>query len=395
MKFDFDEIIDRRGTNSMEYDVTDEYMAEFNWGPVPADFIPIDVADMDFRCAPCIRTALQKVVDFNLYGYCFTHPSLHNGYYEAIIGWYARRHDWYVKREEILYSAGTLTGITAAIKAVSGYGDSILVTPPVYTPFYSTIRNADRKVVKSHLLDNDGYYTVNWEDFEKKTALAEVKAFLLCSPHNPVGRVWTADELKRIYNICTKNDVVVIADEIHGDIVRRETVFTPIGKITDAQNLIVCAGASKSFNLASLEASHLIIKDKALRCKTAEQLHCNPTPFVLEAVKAAYNEGEEWFEQLREYLDENIDFVIAFLKENMPEVKVWRPEGTYLLWMDFSAYGLSDDELLDRCYNKAGVFVEQGRDFDEGGSPGYIRVCTSIPRIRLEEAFSRICSQFK
>lgn len=396
MRFDFDKIIDRRGTYSMEYDWSSEQNIEWGSGPLPENYLPLDVADMDFCCAPCIQSELQKVVDHNLYGYCTLHPSMAPKYYDAIINWNRRRYGWQVKPEEIFYSAGSISAIKHVLNALTNQGDHILITPPVYTPFFATIRNAQRQVTVSHLIDQDGYYTIDWEDFEKKAAIPEVKAFLLCNPHNPVGRTWTEEELKRMYDICTRNNVLVISDEIHGDLIRKEGTFHPIAKVVGGKNVVVCAGANKTFNIAGLQASHIIVQEPDLRKAIQDELGLiTPTPFVIHAVIAAYSEGEEWLEELREYIDDNIDAAIAFLHEKMPKVKVWRPEGTYLLWMNFSGYGLSDEELWERCYQKAGVGVEQGRDFDEGGSAGYIRIVAATQRSRLMEALERIAKQFE
>lgn len=395
MKYDFDRMVDRHGTFCTEYDWTDVMNEEYGLGKLPENSIPIDIADMDFQCAPCIKDALQQVVDHNLYGYCSLHPSMAPEYYNGIIDWNRGRYGWEIKPEEIFYSPGTLAAITTVLKALTERNDSVLLLTPVYTPFYHTVRKIERNVVKSHLVNTDGYYTVDWDSFEKAASLPETKAFLLCSPHNPVGRVWTEAELRKMHEICTRNGVLVIADEIHGDLTRREAIFHPISKLVSGKNVVVCSGANKSFNIAGLHASHIVVQDPELRKKVKDEVGMvSPTPFVIRAVEAAYNEGEEWLEQLRDYLDGNIDAAIAFLTEHMPQVKVWRPEGTYMLWMDFSAYGLSDDELLDRCYRKAAVWIEQGRDFDEGGSPGFIRIVTSTQRSRLLEALERISRQF-
>lgn len=396
MKFNFDEDINRRGTYSTRHDWSDELSIEWGTGPLPENYLPLDAADMDFHCAPCIQAGLQKVVDHNLYGYSIVHPSMAPEYYNAIINWNKRRYGWEIRPEEIFYAAGTLKAIILTLKALTKTGDSVLLNTPVYSPFYSIVRKAGRKVVKSHLLNDNGYYTVDWDDFEKKTADPQVKAFLLCSPHNPVGRVWTEEELKRMYDICTRNGVLVIADEIHGDLIRKEGRFTPIAKVVGGKNVVVCSGANKAFNLAGLHASHIVVQDVDLRKAIKDEVGLvSPTPFVIHAVIAAYNEGEEWLEELRDYIDGNIDAAIEFLRDKMPKVKVWRPEGTYLLWMDFGAYGLSADELWERCYRKAGIGVELGRDFDEDGSEEFVRIVTSTQRTRLMEALERILRQFE
>ena len=397
MKFNFDEYVDRHGTNSYEYDMSDELRAEYGMGKLPKDYIALDVADMDFRCAPCIKEAIQEITDRNLYGYCCLHPTTAPKYYEAIINWNEEKYGWKIKPEEIFYVAGTLEAITHVLKALTQPGDGVLIAIPVYTPFYDTIRKAGRTVFKTHLVNEDGKYVIDWEDFEKKVSEPSVKAFLLCSPHNPVGRVWSKEELKKMHEICKRHNVLIIADEIHNDMVRWGETFYPIAKVTGGKDVVVCTGANKSFNIASLGASHIVVQDPAFYEKVkAEVFEVYPTPFVISAVTAAYSQGREWQDEVRKYIDGNIDAAIDFFKEKMPKVKVRRPEGTYILWVDFSAYGLSDDEIYDRIVNRAAVLIEQGRAFDEdGGSAGFVRICTPTQRARLMEALERIARQFE
>jgi len=397
MVYDFDTLVERYGTHSLEYDyVTPESNAEWGLPPAPENFIAIEVADMDFHCAPAIKERLQKVVDWNLYGYTGLHPSMKTEYYSSIQNWNKNRFGWNVEKDEIFYTPGVLAGIQKAMKAVLQLGDSVLLLTPIYTPFYSTIRDNGYNVVKSAMDCKNGCYTVNWNDYEKKSSQDDVKAFILCSPHNPVGRVWTKEELLKMHDICTKNDVVIISDEIHCDIVRKGVIFEPLSKLVEGKNVITCTGPNKSFNLASLQASHIIVQDEKLKGKIKSVMGLpSCTPFVIEAVIAAYGYSEDWLNQLNDYIDANIDVAIEFVKEKMPKVKIWRPEGTYLLWMDFSGYGLSDDEIFERIYLKAGVAIEQGREFDEGGHQGFIRICTSTQRSRLIDALERISKEFE
>lgn len=398
MKYNFDERIDRHGTNSMKWDISEEMSREWGntapWPKVP--ILRVSTADMDFRCPPCVKDALQKVVDENLYGYYYLDPHISTEYYDALINWNKRRYGWEFKAEDVISTAGTINALTMAVKALTAPDDSVLLSPPVYSPFFNIVCDmAGRNLVTSHLKNTDGYYTIDWEDFEAKLKDPKVTAYLLCSPQNPTGRVWTPEELKRIYDLCTDNGVVLITDEIHGDLTRKDHPFTPIGTLVDGKNLVVCSGANKTFNIAGLHASHIIVTDPEKRVKIRAQLDWNaPNPFTVAAVIASYNEGEEWLEELREYLDGNIDYAVDFLHEKMPKVKVRRPEGTYILWMDFSAYGLTAQEIDLRVFSQAGIGGEGGLEFDpEEGAP-FVRFCLASPRSFVEEVFQRLEKAF-
>lgn len=398
MKFNFDERIDRHGTNSMKWDITKEMSLEWGntaaWPELPVLYV--STADMDFRCPPCVKDALQKVVDQNLYGYYFLDPRISRDYYDALINWNKRRYGWQFKAEDVLYTAGTINAVAMSVKALTKPEDSVLLSPPVYSPFYNIVRDmTGRKLATSRLVNTDGYYTIDWADLEEKTKDPSVTAYLLCSPQNPTGRVWTSEELTRIYDICTKNGVVVIADEIHGDLTRKDHPFIPIGTLVDGKNLVVCSGANKTFNIAGLHASHIIVTDPEKRAKIQAQMDWNaPNPFTVAAVTAVYNEGEEWLEQLRDYLDGNIDFAVRFLHERMPKVQVRRPEGTYILWMNFSAYGLTGEQINERVFSRAGIGGEGGAEFDPEQGDSFVRFCLASPRSFVQEVFERLEKAF-
>lgn len=397
MKYNFDEPVNRRGTWSGEWDMTDSQLQ--GWGMAdkrPDNAICLSTADMDFHCAPCIKEALQHIVDFNLYGYTSLNPEICPEYYTAVTGWFKRRHNWKINPAHITYVNGTIEALKIVLLSLTQPGDGVLITPPVYSPFREIIELTRRNLVKSHLINQDGYYTINFEDFEKKAADPNTKAFILCSPHNPSGRVWTKEELTTLYDICTRHNVLVISDEIHCDLTRTDQTFYPLGSLVDGKNLIVCNGANKTFNVASLHASNIITSNDMFREKISTYTDwISPSPFTIAAVIAAYTKGDDWVDQLRQYLDENIDWSINFLKENMPKVKVQRPEGTYVLWMDFRAYGLNFQELRKLISQKAGVIQEYGLMFDPDNGDGFERICLSSQRAVIQEAFKRIYDAFK
>lgn len=398
MHYNFDERIDRHGTNSMKWDVTEELSRAWGNDAVFPDkpILYVSTADMDFRCPPCVKDALQKVVDQNLYGYYFLDPGISMDYYDALIRWNKRRYGWEFAAEDVIYTDGTINAVTIAVKALTEPEDTVLLSPPVYSPFYNIVRDmAGRKLLTSHLLNNDGYYTIDWEDLEAKLKRPEVTAYLLCSPQNPTGRVWTREELLRIYELCTANNAVLIADEIHGDLTRKDHPFLPIGSVVDGKNLVVCSGANKTFNIAALHASHIIVTNPEYRARIRQQLDWNaPNPFTVAAVIASYNEGEEWLEQLRSYLDDTMDYAVRFLHENMPKVRVRRPEGTYILWMDFSAYHLSAQQINERIFTRAGIGGEGGLAFDPEQGASFVRFCLASPRSFVEEVFLRLQDAF-
>lgn len=395
MKYDFDEKVERRGSFSTKWDCRQLLQEMGVTERFDDSTIPVFTADMDFRCAKPIQDALARVVEHNVYGYTAISPQDTPEYYEAVINWFKRRNNWEIKPEEIVYVNGTVEAVKQAILAFTKEGDGVLINRPIYTPFTSTILGTRRTVVNSQLINSDGYYTVDFDDFEEKAADENTRLFILCNPHNPTGRTWTPEELIKMAQICEKHHVLIVADEIHGDLIRKDTVFTPLATLIESKNLITCTAVNKTFNLAGLHATNLVIPDPALR----EQFRTScgmvlPSPFTVAAVIAAYNEGEEWLNQVKEYLDGNIDFVLEFLKERMPKVVCRRPEGTYIMWMDFRAYGLSAAEIRKKIYTDANVLLESGPMFDPELGEGFERICVPTRRTLLEEVFTRIADQF-
>ncbi|MCU6735680.1 MalY/PatB family protein [Diplocloster agilis] len=393
MKYDFDEVIDRRGTYSIKWDSGEQLIRKGLAVRVDDDTIPLFTADMDLACPQPVLEALRRVVDHRIFGYsdCTVVPE----YYEAVISWFHRRYGWQIEKDEILYVNGTVEALQIAVEAFTQEGDGIIIQRPVYGPFSGTIDNTHRKLINNQLLEHEGYYTINYEDLEQKARDPQNKMMFLCSPHNPVGRVWTPEELRKIACICRKNDVLLVVDEIHGDIIRKDVRFYPMAAVADTDPMIICTAVNKTFNLAGLQCSNIIIKDPELReTFRAHAGYRAPTPFAIAALIAAYQECDDWVGQMNDYIDGNIQWVLDFLKERMPKVKCARPEGTYILWMDFRGYGLPAEEIRDRIYNRANVILEAGSVFDPEYAEGYERVCLGTRRSLIQEAFERIARQF-
>lgn len=392
MKYNFDEIINRKGTSAIKWDAG-ELLKKIGFTErFDEETIPLFVADMDFPLPQPMLDALHKRVDQKMFGYTSHESSAE--YFAAIQGWFQRRFDWNIKREEIIYSPGTVHALNIAVKALTESGDGIIIQRPVYPPFTSAIEGNGRIVKNNELIHNNGYYTINFDDLEEKAKDENTSMMILCSPHNPVGRIWSPDELTQIAKICNENNVILVSDEIHGDLIRQDKVFYPMANVADIENMLICTAINKTFNVAGLHCSNIIIKNKELREKFSKTMGVqSPSPFAISALIAAYNEGEEWLDQLKEYIDGNFDFLEKFLKERMPKVKYWRSEGTYIAWLDFSEYGLSPEEVHKRIYIDANVVLEDGKMFGEA-SADFQRICLPTPRSILQEALERIAKEF-
>ncbi len=391
MHYDFDAVIDRRGTYSSKW----ESAALRRGAGRNGETIPMMVADMDFACAPALQAAMHRVADHGIYGY--TSYAAEPRYLGSIADWYRRRHRTEIREEWVAYSDGSISAILSALHMFTNTGDGVIILRPVYGRFTGIIQdNLYRKVVSSHLLNDGGYYTVDWDDFERKCAVPTNRAFVLASPANPVGRVWSEGELRRLAEICRKHRVLFVSDEIHSDIVREGVVYRTILSATDDwSNVILVGGITKSFNVAGLRCANVVIPDDTLRgIFTKEFGRRMPSPFSIAAVIAAYDESEEWLGALNRYLDGNIDFALGFLRERLPQVQVWRPEGTYMLWLDFRAYGLSDAEIHRRIYVDANVLLQDGLIHDSDQGECFQRMCVALPRLVLEQALLRIAAVF-
>ena len=393
MKYNFDEIIDRRGSNCVKWDMN-----------TTEGLIPLWVADMDFEAAPAIREALRKRVEHGVFGYTIVPDS----YYEAVVSWFSRRHQWTIEREWIQYTTGVVPAVSAVIKALTMPGERVLIQTPVYNCFFSSIRNNGCEVVESPLAPSpsgeggergfSSTYGVNWDDFEAKCADPKTTVFLLCNPHNPAGRVWRRDELERMNDICLRHGVAVVSDEIHCELVMPGHRFTPFASISEAcaENSVVCNSPSKSFNIAGLQMANIITKNAEWRRRIDRAINineiCDVNPFAPIAVEAAYNESEEWLDALNEYLWDNYQALCAFFAEQLPQLKVFRLEGTYLVWVDITATGLRADELEKMLLDEAQVWVNSGTMY---GSEGFIRINIATQRSRLMEGLRRMAETIK
>lgn len=388
MNYDFDTVTDRKNTNAIKYDLAKKRGK-------PEDAVSLWVADMDFPTAPCIQKAVAEKAAHGIWGY--SRPD--NKYYDALKKWYKERHNFEVQNEWVVNTPGVCFALATAVKAFTKEGESVLIQKPVYYPFFNIINSLQRKVVNSSLILKNNHYEIDFDDFERKIVQENVKMFILCSPHNPGGRVWTKQELQKISEICLAHNVLVVSDEIHSDITFGSNVHTVYGSLSEQalKNSIICTAPSKSFNLAGLQFSNIFIADEKLRKAFSEELdktgYDEPSVFGIVAATAAYSEGADWFNSVKSYIWENILFAKKYIEENAPQIKVLVPEGTYLLWLDFSKTGLSDSEINDRILNKAKVWLDSGSMFGKEGEK-FQRINCATPRIILEDALKRICSQF-
>lgn len=381
MKYDFDEIVNRRGTNSVKWDEAKE-----------EGVIPMWVADMDFKAAPCILEALKKRVDHGVFGYTMVPDS----YYESIISWFERRHQWHIERDWIIYTSGVVPAISAIIKALTEPGDKVLVQTPVYNCFFSSIRNNGCTTAENALVRKGNSYEIDFDDFERQAADEKTKVFLLCNPHNPAGRVWTPEELSRMNDICLRHGVKVIADEIHCELVMPGHVFTPFAAVSKAcqDNCITTNSPTKSFNIAGLQIANIITSNAEDRQKIDRAINinevCDVNPFGVIALQAAYNEGEDWIDQLNVYLWENYQALKTFFKDNLPQLEIIDLEGTYLVWVNVRTTGMTGNELTDKLLKEGKVFVNRGTMYGKTTGADYIRINIAMPRSLMLEGLKRM-----
>lgn len=386
---DFDRLTDRRGTDCLKYD----FAAERGY---PAEVLPFWVADMDFPAPEPVVKALEQRARHGIFGY----TDIKEDYREILARWFQRRHGWQIEGEWLSITPGVVFGICTAIRAFTEPGEGVLICPPVYYPFAASIKANGRKLVESPLVEKDGHYEIDFQDFEQKIVANEVKLFVLCSPHNPVGRVWSRQELEQVAAICQKHQVLVVADEIHQDFVRpghRHTVFASLGAEV-ADFIITCTSPSKTFNLAGLQISHIFISNESLRRRFRHELEAvgygEPNAMAEVAAKAAYGQGEPWLTELLSYLEENLRRTRAFLAEHLPQVKLIEPEGTYLLWLDCRGTGLSPEEQDEAIVQRGRIWLDEGRIFGTGGE-GFQRINMACPWGILEEGLKRLAFALK
>ncbi|MDR0862016.1 MAG: pyridoxal phosphate-dependent aminotransferase [Oscillospiraceae bacterium] len=386
MAHNFDEIIDRRGTYSIKYDEAEKRGK-------PQDALPLWVADMDFRTPECVTDALIEKARHGIFGYTDTDSD----YAASVTGWFVRRHGWRAEENWLVKTPGVVPALHMAVKAFTELGDAVIIQQPVYYPFVEAVSLTGRKLVVNELVETDGYYTIDFDDFERKIVENDVKLFILCSPHNPVGRVWRREELERLAEICLRHGVIVVSDEIHADFVypdvgHRHIMFASLSD--EVRGITVtCTAPSKTFNLAGLLISNLFIADEKLRrAFIAEYERCGFSQLAvmgMVACKAAYDGGEPWLAELLTYLEGNMNYLDEAVKSRLPGVKFRKPEGTYLAWLDMRGLGIDARKLDDFVLDSAKLWLDEGRIFGAGGK-GFERVNVACPRSVLAEAASRL-----
>ncbi len=385
INMDFDRIYERKNTDSVKYN--------FACGNgVPQDALPMWVADMDFKSPDCVAQAIKARAEHGIFGY--SAPS--KDYFVCVADWFAKRHSWAANPDKFLITAGVVSAISAIVCAMTKEGDTVIICQPVYYPFAETVRSNSRILVVSELINDGGYYTIDFEDFERKIIQHGVKLFILCNPHNPVGRVWTKEELDRLGSICLRHGVFVISDEIHLDFTFgcRHTAFAAVRKEFE-DICAVCTAPTKTFNLAGLHISNIYIADDSVRGLVSAELAkrgCgNPNIMGIVACRAAYERGGEWLDELLAYLKGNIEFAKRYVDENLPEISLLEPQGTYLLWLDMRKLGFDDASLSSFMLNEAKLWLDDGYIFGDGGS-GFERMNIACPRTTLKSALERLKS---
>lgn len=380
MNYNFDELIPRRGTNSYKWDT-----------PKEEGVLPMWVADMDFRTAPDIIEALQERVRHGIFGY----TKVPETYYEAVTGWFMKRHGWQIEHDWILYTIGVVPAVSAVIKALTSPGDKVIVQTPVYNCFFSSIRNNGCEIDSNRLIYKDGHYTIDFKDLERRAADPKAKILLLCNPHNPAGRVWTPDELRQVGEICLKHGVFVISDEIHCELTYEGHDYTPFASISEVfrHNSVTCVSASKAFNIAGLQIANIICDSLELRRRIDKAINinevCDVNPFGVIATITAYNKCGDWLDALRHYLWKNYETVKSFFSEYLPLFPILPLEGTYLVWIDCGITGLKSEELADRLLKQEKLMVSPGIEYGAGGD-NFLRLNIACPRSRLIDGLKRL-----
>lgn len=384
MSYDFDRIVDRRGTNCLKYDFAKERGKR-------EDVLPLWVADMDFRTAPEILERLQQVVSHGIFGY----SEGKEDYFLAVQRWYAEHFDWQVERSWLVKTPGVVFAIAMAIRAFTEEGDAVLLQQPVYYPFSEVIRDNNRVLINSPLKLSEGHYEIDFEDLEEKIRANGVKLFLLCSPHNPVGRVWQEWELRKLGDICLRHGVLVVSDEIHSDFTYEGHVHHVFANLSPefSDITVTCTAPSKTFNLAGLQASNIFISNPMLRQQFKKAMdaagYSQLNLMGLVACQAAYEKGKPWLKALKAYLAENLNFVREYLKKHLPKIKLVEPEGTYLVWLDFRELGLTEAQREDLIVNKARLWLDSGAMFGVDGE-GFERINIACPRAVLRQALEQL-----
>ena len=381
---DFDKVVDRKNTSCLKYDFAVKR-------GMPADILPLWVADMDFKTSSYIQDAVAAQAEHGIYGYTESGDS----YFEAVQAWFFTHYDWKVEEKWLVKTPGVVFALAMAVQAFTQENDAVMIQQPVYYPFSGVIKDNGRRIIDNTLVqDEAGSYHMDLADFEEKIIREKVKLFFLCNPHNPVGRAWTREELEKIGDICYKHHVLIVSDEIHADFVynRKHQVLVNLKKEYE-EITITCTAPSKTFNIAGLQVSNIFIPDNQLRHRFKRQIAASGYSQLnaagLAACEAAYRYGEEWYNGVKAYIRENISFTKKFLEERIPKVKMLEPEGTYLVWVDFRALGLSNRELEDLIIHKAGLWLDSGAIFGAAGE-GFQRINVACPRVTLQTALEKI-----
>lgn len=378
MTYDFDKIINRRGTLS------------YKWDSVTDGVLPMWVADMDFQTCPAIIEALHKRIDNGCFGYTLVPDE----YYDAVVGWFEKRHGWHIDKEKMIYTSGVVPALSAIIKALAEKGDKVIIQTPVYNCFFSSIRNNGCEILPNPLLKKGDTYEMDFDDLERKAADPKAKLLILCNPHNPAGRVWTRDELTRLGEICRKNGVTVISDEIHCEFVFKGYRYTPFASISEecAATSVVCISPSKAFNIAGLQIANIVAPDEDMRARIDKAINvnevCDVNPFGVIATIEAYTKGAEWMDQLVEYIRGNYEYMKEYCARHFPAFPIARLEGTYLVWMDCSSLGLTSELLEQQIEDEVKLRLNAGSMYGREGE-GYLRWNLACPRAVLADGLER------
>lgn len=383
MSYNFDKVVNRKDTDSTKWNnLKDNYGSE--------DLLPMWIADMDFQSPTDVIDAFKKRVEHGVFGY----PYIGTNVYDSIINWVRKRYHWDIKKEWIIFTPGVIVGLNIGIKEIGEKGDNVVVQTPVYPPFFRVVENYGRELKVNPIKFDSGKFAMDFEDLEEKID-DKTKVMMLCNPHNPVGRAWTKEELNRLGEICIKNDLTIISDEIHADLTLRGTKHIPIASISEelSNMTITLISPSKTFNIAGLFTSIAIVPNKELRerfTKSLEQMEIGHVSiFGRVGLEAAYSKGEGWLNEALLYIEDNIDFVIEYIKKNIPEIKVVKPEATYLLWLDFRGLNKTADEVNEALLNVGKIILNDGRPYGEGGE-GYFRLNVGCARSIVEDGLDRI-----
>ncbi len=376
----FDEIIQRRGSGSYKWDSAER-----------SDTLPLWVADMDFRTAPPIIEALHQRVNHGIFGYTY----VGNEYYNAVTQWFAKNHHWHINPEWIIYTSGVVPAVSAIIKALCQPGDKVITQTPAYNCFFSSIRNNNCQLANNDLIHSNGLYSIDYDNLELLASDPKSKLLILCNPHNPSGRVWTADELRRVGEICLRNNVVILSDEIHCELAFNGHKYIPFGSLGNefANNSVSCISPSKSFNIAGLQIANIVCADSAMRKLIDRAINinevCDVNPFGIVATIAAYNHGTPWLNTLKHYIWENYQLLVKLIDDNLPQLSITPLEGTYLAWMNIKPTGLSSEEFTKQLFDKESISINPGTMYGQAGE-GFVRINLACPRTILSEAINRI-----